>query len=238
VKIHIGTSGWAYPHWKGTFYPEGLRSKDWLVFCAGQFDSIELNVTFYRQIKAETFQKWHDTVPEGFVFSAKMSRFITHIKRLRVDIDSISRFLTSVSVLAEKLGIILIQLPPSLAFDQNLTSDFFDLLDPHLKYAVEVRNASYENERFFEMLRKRNMSLCISETAGRFPYRETITADFIYMRLHGREDLYISSYRDDELSGIREKLIGWGKDTYVYFDNDFQGYAPKNALTLKTMVGG
>jgi uncharacterized protein YecE (DUF72 family) len=167
-----------------------------------------------------------------------MSRFITHIKRLKVEADSISRFLAGVSVLSEKLGVILIQLPPSLTFDARPTADFFALLDPRVRYAVEARNKSYVNDSFFEMLRARNMAWCISETAGRFPYHEAVTADFVYLRLHGREELYVSSYRDDELSALKEKILGWGKEAYVYFDNDFGGYAPKNAVSLRNMVEG
>jgi uncharacterized protein YecE (DUF72 family) len=236
MKIHTGTSGWNYGHWRGVFYPQGLKARDWLVFYGQQFDTIELNVTFYRQVKPEIYEKWYGMVPDGFLFSAKMSRFITHLRRLKVDGQSVSRFLKALSVLAEKTGVILIQLPPSLKFDPVLTGEFFALLDPHFRYAVEARHESYVNDAFFEMLQKESIAWCISETAGRFPYREAVTADFLYMRLHGRETLYASSYREAELSELRDKLFAWGKEAFVYFDNDFSGFAARNALTLRTMV--
>ena len=235
MKVHIGTSGWNYRHWRGPFYPEGLKSQQWLAFYAQRFDTLELNATFYREAKAATFEKWRDTVPSRFLFSVKMSRFITHIKRLKVESASIKRFLGNVSVLADKLGVILIQLPPSLKFDAGLVADFLGLLDPACHYTVEARNESFITDEFFSMLKERNVAWCISETAGRYPYSEAVTADFVYVRLHGRERLYASSYRDDQLRGIKEKLEAWGKETFVYFDNDFMGYAPQNALTLKAM---
>jgi uncharacterized protein YecE (DUF72 family) len=237
AKIHVGTSGWNYGHWKRVFYPEGLKPKDWLAFYGRQLATLELNVTFYRGIKEATFEKWRQTVPDDFLFSVKMSRFITHISRLRVERASVERFLGGVSLLEEKLGIILIQLPPSLRFDGDLVSAFFDLLDPAFRYTVEARNESFVGEPFFSLLRARNMAWCISETAGRYPHSEAITADFVYMRLHGRESLYASSYSDDELRGIKGQIEAWGKETFVYFDNDFAGYAPLNALTLKAMCG-
>ena len=236
MRIHVGTSGWNYGHWRGVFYPEGLKTGDWLAFYGQRFDTIELNVTFYRQMKSETYKKWYDSVPDGFLFSAKMSRFITHIRRLKVDGESVSRFLNALSVLAEKTGVILIQLPPSLRFEPALTGEFFALLDPHFRYAVEARHESYLSDAFFEMLRKERIAWCISETAGRFPYREAVTADFVYMRLHGRETLYVSSYTEDELSALKDKLLTWGKEAFVYFDNDFSGFAAQNALTLRAMV--
>jgi uncharacterized protein YecE (DUF72 family) len=236
MKTHIGTSGWNYPHWKKVFYPEGLKSKDWLSFYAQRFHTLELNVTFYRSVKAETFRKWYEAVPEGFLFSVKMSRFITHIRRLRVERDSLERFLGNISHLAEKSGVVLIQFPPSLKFDPDLVSTFFDLLDLHFRYTVEARNKTFICEEFYSLLRERNIAWCISETAGRYPSSEATTADFVYLRLHGREKLYASSYSDDALQEIKEKIVGWGKEAFVYFDNDFEGYAPQNASTLQAML--
>lgn len=238
MRVRVGTSGWNYPHWKGVFYPDGLKSGEWLSFYARRFDTIELNVTFYRQPKQEVFRKWRDTVPAGFLFSMKMSRFITHIKRLRVGAASIERFMEGAEALGEALGVILIQLPPGLEFDRKTVTGFLALLDGRFRYAIEARNPGFVNEEFFSLLKERNVAWCISESAGRYPYVEAVTADFVYLRLHGRESLYASSYRDDELSGIREKLLCWGKDAYAYFDNDAQGFAALNAATLKGMVEG
>lgn len=235
-QIHVGTSGWQYKHWIGVFYPPGLTSRDWLRFYVNHFSTLELNVTFYREVKPSTYEKWQNSVPATFHFSAKMSRFITHIKRLRVEPQAIKRFIDGVTILSDRLGVILIQLPPSLKYDRNLMVDFFDLLDPHLKYSVEARNETFVDDEFFALLADRNMAWCVSESAGRYPYAEAVTADFVYLRLHGREKLYASSYTDLELREIAGKLSDWGKETFVYFDNDFEGFAVKNALSLKHML--
>ncbi|HEY3276693.1 MAG TPA: DUF72 domain-containing protein [Syntrophorhabdaceae bacterium] len=236
MEYHIGTSGWQYPHWKGPFYPEGVKNADWLAYYAGRLDTLELNVTFYRQVKDSTFLKWYETTPAGFLFSVKMSRFITHLKRLRVDSEPIGRFTDSVRLLKDKLGVVLIQLPPGLRYDEGLVTDFFQLLDGSFRYAVEARNPGFVSDSFFTLLRKHNMAWCIADSAGRYPYREEVTADFVYIRLHGGQQLYASDYGDKELEAWREKIEAWGKETFVYFDNDYSGFAAKNALTLKGMV--
>jgi uncharacterized protein YecE (DUF72 family) len=236
--IHIGTSGWNYFHWKGVFYPPDLKSKDWLSFYGEHFDTLELNVTFYRGVKAETFEKWRALVPPGFLFSMKMSRFITHIKRLKVEAESVSRFMKGAALLGDKAGVFLIQLPPSLEYHEETVSSFLTLLNPRFRYTVEARNKSFLNDAFFSLLKERNCAWCISESAGRFPYAEVLTADFVYMRLHGRENLYTSNYSEEELFAIKKKLIQWGKECYVYFDNDAKGFAALNAASLKKMVEG
>ncbi len=238
MHVHIGTSGWNYRHWKGAFYPEGLKPQEWLHFYAEQFKTVELNVTFYRSIKPETFEKWRSTVPAGFLFSAKMSRYVTHIKRLKAEQESMLRFFESISVLADKLGVILIQLPPSLKFDAELLPGFFGRLDPRFKYALEARNATFVCDRLFSLLNEWNIAWCISDTAGRYPYYEAVTAEFVYVRLHGSEKLYASSYSDDQLKAVRDKIIGWGREAFIYFDNDFGGFAPRNARSLMGLFGG
>jgi uncharacterized protein YecE (DUF72 family) len=197
---------------------------------------LELNVTFYRQVRSSTFQKWYEAVPEGFRFSVKMSRFITHIRRLDVDVDTLDKFFEGVRVLADKLGVVLIQLPPSLKFDPALLRQFFSRLDPDIRYTLEARNKTFLNEEAFDILRQSNIAWCVSETAGRYPYAEALTADFVYLRLHGREQLYSSNYRGDELAGLADKIRSWGRDAYVYFNNDFEGFAPKNAATLRDLL--
>ena len=173
---HVGTSGWQYNHWRGVFYPDGLKSEDRLKFYAQHLHTLELNVTFYRQVKPETFQKWYDTVPSQFLFSVKMSRFITHIKRLAIEEESMRRFLDSVDVLKEKLGVILIQLPPSLKFEHALMEDFFSLLDQSLKYTVEARSDTFVSDDFFSLLQRREIAWCIADSGGKYPFHEAITA--------------------------------------------------------------
>lgn len=235
-QVHVGTSGWQYRHWRGVFYPPGLASARWFNFYVSHFKTLELNVTFYRQVDPKTYEKWRDSVPGHFLFSAKMSRFITHVKRLSVDLQTVKRFTEGVRVLSDRLGVVLIQLPPSLKFDQDLTLAFFDLLDPRLRYTVEARHKSFICDGFFQILSQRNMAWCISENAGRYPYAETVTAEFIYLRLHGRDKLYASGYTEGQLKEIAEKIWAWGKETFVYFDNDFEGFAVMNALRLQEIL--
>ncbi len=235
-RFFVGTSGWQYGHWKGVFYPEGLKPAERLGFYAQHLNTLELNVTFYRGVKPATFRKWYETVPAGFLFSVKMSRFITHIKGLAVEGESVQRFLEDVGALKEKLGINLIQLPPSLKYDRSRMVDFFDLLDPRLRYTIEARNKTFVSDDFFSILSERNIAWCIAESAGRYPYHEAVTASFIYMRLHGRTVLYASNYTEGELREMAGKIRGWARDAYVYFDNDFRGFAVLNAMTLAEML--
>jgi uncharacterized protein YecE (DUF72 family) len=233
-QFHVGTSGWQYNHWKGVFYPAGLKSEDRLQFYAQHLNTLELNVTFYRRVAQSTFQKWYDTVPPHFLFSVKMSRFITHIKRLNVDEESMGRFMDDVGVLKRKLGVILIQLPPSLKFDRALMEDFFNLLDRSHKYTVEARSDTFVNDQCFSLLESHKIAWCIADSGGRYPYSEAITAPFLYLRFHGRN--YSSDYSDLELQELASKIRGWARETYVYFDNDVSGYAVKNAMTLASML--
>jgi uncharacterized protein YecE (DUF72 family) len=236
MKYHIGTSGWHYKHWKNIFYPQYLKHSDWLSFYAQHFDTLEVNFTFYRDVKPSTCKKWYSTVPENFLFSVKISKYITHTKRLKVDTHSIERFIESVRCLGEKTGVVLVQLPPELAFDEPLMRYFFALLDRKLRYTVEARNKSFIDDRFFELLKENNIAWCIADSAGRFPYHEAVTAPFIYIRLHGSQRLYASDYSDEELKVWKDKILNWNRDIFVYFDNDFYGYAVRNALKLKSLL--
>lgn len=232
----IGTSGWQYWHWKGKFYPENLKSKDFFDYYARYFNTTEVNATFYRDMWENTFLKWYKNSPENFIFSVKLNRTITHFKKLKVDSITLANYLKKYSLLKEKLGVILVQLPPSLKFEACLLEDFISILDKNFKYAIEVRNKSFICDNFFEILSKNNIAFCIADSAGRYPYYECITADFVYIRLHGHEKLYASSYSDEELSTYANKIKLWSKKTFVYFDNDFSGFAVSNALTLKKML--
>jgi len=238
MKCHIGTSGWQYKHWKGIFYPQGLKNADWLSFYSQRFDTLEVNVTFYRNVEPSIYEKWYSTVPEDFLFSVKMSKFITHIKKLKADSNSVNRFTENVHGLKEKLGVVLIQLPPGLKFDESLIRDFFSLLDKELCYTVEARDKSFINDEFFSILEENEVAWCIADSAGRYPYLETVTASFVYIRLHGSQKLYASDYRDDELKAWKDKILNWNRDAFVYFDNDFYGYAVKNARKLQQLFSG
>jgi len=234
--IHIGTSGWNYPHWKGPFYNDDVPKTRWLEFYAQHFQTVEVNATFYRLPKPVTIDKWRQETPEGFLWSVKASRYITHIKKLRDLHDSLRRFYDITDRFEEKLGPVLFQLPPSLKYNENVFTEFCDQLKPERRYALEVRYPDWIEERALSKLRDFHIAFCISDTAGRFPYAEAITADFIYIRLHGARMLYGSDYSEEELQQWAGKVERWKKETYIYFDNDYAGYAPKNAARLKEIL--
>jgi uncharacterized protein YecE (DUF72 family) len=229
----VGTSGWNYAHWRDVFYPDNIPKSRWLEFYTENFDTVELNATFYRQPRNETFKNWYKRTPEGFLWSVKVSKFITHTKRLKDCEDALVRFYDGVLNLKEKLGPILIQLPPGLVFERDLFKSFCSLLNSSLKHTIEVRNKTWLCDDAFEIMRKHNIAFCISDTAGRYPYHEEVTADFIYIRLHGSKKLYASEYTEDEIRQWASKIGSWNMETYIYFDNDFNGYAVKNAFQLK-----
>ncbi len=238
AKSYVGTSGWNYDHWKGNFYPNKHPKSKWLEYYCTLFSTVELNATFYRQMKPKTFENWYTRTPPGFLWAVKASRFITHIKRLKGVKEAVERFITSVNLLKEKLGPILIQLPPSLAFDEDTFEEFCSYLPEDRLYTLEARNEAWTKESALTSLEKHNIAWCISDTAGRYPYLEALTADFVYIRLHGSKRLYASEYTEEELLSWAEKIRSWKRTTYVYFDNDFMGYAPKNAMRLKQILAG
>lgn len=236
MRAYIGTSGWDYQHWKGVFYPGDCPRSRWLDYYSRIFPTVEVNATFYHRIRESTYRKWRDSTPEGFLWSVKASRYITHIRRLKGIEESLALFFSGVSCLGDKLGPILFQLPASFAFSNETTSAFFRLLPGKRRYALEARHPSWTGEQALALLEKHGIAWCISDTAGRFSYLEAITADYVYIRLHGSRKLYASEYTTEELVSWADRIRSWGKDAYVYFDNDFGGYAPKNALALREIL--
>jgi uncharacterized protein YecE (DUF72 family) len=236
-RIHIGTSGWTYDHWSGVFYPEDCPKTKWLEFYATHYGTVELNASFYRLPKAQVFENWRNRTPGNFLWAVKANRYITHIRRIKDAEEPLERFYGSVALLKEKLGPILFQLPPSLSFDEAVLRDFCHCLKGNHRYALEVRHPSWAQEKALDILRDNNIALCISDTAGRYPYIEEDTATFIYIRLHGSRKLYASRYSEEELRTYARKIRGWSKDTYLYFDNDHAAYAVKNARRLKEILG-
>ena len=235
--IFIGTSGWNYDHWKGAFYPQDRPKSTWLSYYSEIFSTVEVNATFYRTMNPSTFEKWRQGTPENFIWAVKANRFITHIKRLQDVTDSLQKFFASVDLLGAKLGAVLFQLPPSLIFDAAICESFCKELPEGKRCVLEARHPSWTGKEALELLENNGIAWCISDTAGRYPYIEAVTADFIYIRLHGSTTLYASDYTQDELTSWAEKIRTWNKDTFVYFDNDFMGYAPKNAQRLKELLG-
>ena len=236
AQWRIGTSGWNYKHWREIFYPRQVPVSRWLGFYTEHFDTVEVNATFYRLPRPEAFEKWYRETPRNFLWAVKGSKFITHTRRLKDSNEPLERLYSTIERLKEKLGPILFQLPPSLSFDRELFISFCRNLNPSYRHVLEVRHPSWVDTNVFEILNEYHIAFCISDTAGRYPSFEAITADFIYIRLHGSQKLYASEYSEEELQEWGRKIRGWNIDTYLYFDNDFQGLAVRNAKRLKEIL--
>jgi len=239
AKAWIGTSGWAYRHWRsGVFYPEGLKSADQLAHYATIFDCVELNSTFYHTPRETTIRTWLERTPKAFLFAYKGARTITHLRRLR-DVDEITQFVISrAALLGDKLGPILWQFPPGFHCDLERLAAFLRLLPGPYRYAFEFRHESWFHEECYRLLREHNAALVWGDTP-RYPLVKEITADFVYARLHGHEVLYASCYSQAELeewAADFRRALRQGKDVFVFFDNDAEGYAPHNALTLREIM--
>ncbi len=241
---YIGTSGYSYEDWKnGVFYPRGLAANKWLGFYSETFDTVELNVTFYRLPKEAVFKIWYKRTPKDFSFSVKASRFITHIKRLKDCEDAVKLFFKRVDYLKNKVSCILWQLPPKFKSDQKRLSSFIKTLSKEKKkrrHVFEFRNESWYTKEIFRLLRDNNISLCIADWPP-FSKEGPETADFVYIRRHGRgARLYDGRYTPRQLkkdAQLIRDFLRKGKGVYIYFNNDAHGYAPKNAMTLKKMLG-
>jgi len=237
-KIYIGTSGWTYSHWKGVFYPADFFERKWLEYYAKHFDTVELNASFYRLPRAQTFINWRERTPENFLFAVKASRFITHVKRLNDCKEPWEVFISRVKKLKEKLGPILFQLSPSMKVDIKRLESFLKILPKDYRYAVEPRHESWFDEEIYKILKKYNVALCIADSPE-FPTAEVVTADFIYIRFHGGKILYGSRYNKKEMQEWAQKIKKWtkaGLDVHAYFNNDASGYAVENAEELKKLL--
>jgi uncharacterized protein YecE (DUF72 family) len=267
--IRIGISGWRYEPWRGTFYPKGLAQRRELEYASRHVNSIEINGSFYSLQTPASYHAWYEQTPADFVFSVKGSRYITHMRRLRDVEGPLANFFASgVLRLSEKLGPFLWQFPPSLKLDLERFESFFKLLPRDtdaavklakrhddkvkgrswtrtdakrpLRHAVEIRHDSFKDEKFGKLLRKHDIALVVADTAGKWPFMENVTADFVYVRLHGDKELYVSGYTDDALDAWATKIRKWLKsrcDVHVYFDNDVKVHAPFNAMSLLEKLG-
>jgi uncharacterized protein YecE (DUF72 family) len=234
----IGTSGWSYDHWQGPFYPEDLPSKDRLAFYAERFGSVEVNNSYYHLPDEKTLESWREAVPEDFRFAVKGSRYITHMKKLKDPHDALARFLERISVLGDKLGPVLFQMPPKWHVNTERLADFLGELSADFRYAFEFRDHSWLDEPVYELLREHRAAFCIYEFDGYLSPRE-VTADFVYVRLHGPKGPYRGSYDARSLSGWAGAFSSWlasGRRVHCYFDNDQNGYAALNAARLQAML--
>jgi len=229
-KLYVGTSGYAYKPWKGTFYPEKLPDKEMLKFYASQLLTVEINYSFYQMPKESTLEGWASNVPESFQFALKANQKITHVARLRNCESTLKRFLEVASVLQEgnRLGPILVQLPPNFKFDSALLREFLALRPTAFRFAFEVRHASWYTEETYQLLRNFDTALCLAETDETAP-PDVVTAGFAYVRL--RREAYLAK----ELAAWRKRFDGWNKqgvDVYCYVKHEDAGKGPKYARQL------
>lgn len=240
MELRIGTSGWHYDHWRGPFYAERLPSRQMLAHYATAFDTVEINTTFYRLPTPNALRAWYDSTPPGFVFAAKGSRYLTHIKRLSDTTRGLENYFSRVEALRGKLGPILFLMPPRWTFNPERLAAFLAALPRRYRYAFEFRDPDWHRDELYPLLRKYNVAFCLYHLAG-VAAPLVLTADFVYVRLHGPGGAYAGSYSDAALAGWAERLRGWSRErraraAYVYFDNDQNAYAVANARTLRNML--
>jgi uncharacterized protein YecE (DUF72 family) len=237
--LHIGTSGWHYKHWVGSFYPPKTPASRMFEFYAKHFDTVELNNSFYKLPTVESFREWRDAAPRNFLFSVKASRFITHNLKLKNPQNALDNILSRADELGKKLGPVLFQLPPRWKRNVERLDEFLSVLPRYHRYVFEFREPTWHHEDVYSVLRKYNTAYCIHELAG-FQTDMTITASFTYVRLHGPgEGKYEGSYTESQLQRWAHHVNEWRKTlkaVYIYFDNDQAGFAAANALRLKQLT--
>lgn len=231
-KIHIGTSGWSYVHWKENFYPQKLKSTDWLHYYSQNFSTVEVNTTFYHTPKKETVQKWVSEVPKHFKFSVKASQYLTHRKRLHDCEESLQFFYQSIENFEDKIGPILFQLPPSFKINKERLEGFIHLLSNQYSYTFEFRHPTWFIDEIYNLLTKNQIALCITDLNGQLTPEE-ITSNFTYIRLHGPKKAYQGSYGTAQLKKWKDKIKNYKVSVYCYFDNDEKGYAIQDAKLLQ-----
>ncbi|RYZ50745.1 MAG: DUF72 domain-containing protein [Sphingobacteriales bacterium] len=238
-NIHIGTSGWHYKDWKGEYYPAGLKTSEWLPYYTRDFKTTEINNSFYRLPNIETVKCWNDCVPEDFKFSPKFSRYLTQMKKLKDPEDPFKRFFTVFEPMREKLGPVLLQLPPQLPYKEDRLREVLELIRNHYNeflFALEVRHETWMCEESIALLREYGVAFTISQQGVGWPYAEHLTAKHVYVRFHGPGKLFASPYSDEMMQEYALKFRSWAKkghEVWVYFNNDWFGYAINNAKTLE-----
>ncbi len=237
-ELRIGCSGFNYSDWKGTFYPRGLAQSKWLGHYSTVFDTVELNVTFYGLPLSKSFERWRDETPDGFAFSLKGSRFITHIKRLLDVEEPVRTFFDRAMILDEKIKVVLWQFPAAFKYDIARLNIFLHLLSHYpVRHTLEFRNESWINDETVALCKGLNISLC---TADSPPFLNDVpqTSDFVYIRRHGVSGNYSSDYPKSDLRKDASEIKSYlkTKDVFIYFNNDAYGYAPKNARELAEML--
>jgi uncharacterized protein YecE (DUF72 family) len=237
MTTRIGTSGWVYGHWRGVFYPPGLRQGEWFAHYARSFDTVEINNSFYRLLSAATFEGWRKQAPPGFVYAVKASRYLTHLKKLTDPEEPLRTFFERADCLAETLGPVLYQLPPHWSVNLPRLEHFLAALPERYTHVVEFRDQSWLDEEVFRLLERHGVSHCIHDM---YPLTvpQRVTAPPVYVRLHGDMEHY-GDYSPATLETWARRIDDWGSEklnVYVYFNNDIGGYAIKNALTLRSWL--
>lgn len=241
IQLYIGTSGFFYKHWTGLFYPEKLPQSSWLSYYSTRFNSVELNVTFYRLPAEKTFARWYAETPKDFKFVLKGSRFITHIKRLTDCEQALKQLIEHAAALKQKLLGFLWQLPPSFKADEKRLSCFLELLGkhcPNCRHSFEFRHSSWMTDTVYTVLKRHRASFCIADSSV-FPTASALTARTCYIRFHGGKQLYGSDYSAEELSVWAEKIRSWFPflDTLlIFFNNDARAFAVNNAELLRKLL--
>ncbi len=240
AEVRVGCSGFMYDHWKGAFYPGDLPKREWFGHYAAVFDTVELNVTFYRLPKPESFRRWYERSPEGFSFSIKGSRYITHVRRLEGTAEALGRFFEPALNLGEKLSVVLWQFPPGFGPEPSRLEEFLRLLRDYrmVRHAFEFRHQGWIVPEVTSLLREEGHAFCMADWPA-FANELPVTADFVYIRRHGHGGRYDSCYSSGELRSDAARIRAYlekGLDVYVYFNNDAFGYAPRNATELKEML--
>jgi uncharacterized protein YecE (DUF72 family) len=237
--VHIGCSGWVYKHWRGILYPEGLPQRLWFDRYAQDFDTVEINNSFYRLPPGDTFEKWRAQAPAGFCYAVKANRFLTQAKKLKDCEEPLERMMSAVRRLGDRLGPMLYQLPPSLRINLDRLRDFLAIVPKDVANVFEFREPSWYVPETYALLDRHGASLCVHDMAGSISER-IATGPVAYVRFHGGEGKYWGRYSDDRLLGwtdwIVEQARG-GRSVWCYFNNDIHGHAIHDAHTLKSMIG-
>ncbi|MFP4529635.1 MAG: DUF72 domain-containing protein [Candidatus Kapaibacterium sp.] len=236
-NIHIGTSGWHYDHWIGRFYPEDIDKPDMLDYYCHEFETAEINNSFYQLPDRDTLRKWRDAAPDNFIFSVKGSRYITHMKKLNDPEQSGEKLFEAIEALGDNIGPVLFQLPPRWHFNAERLEQFLGVLPKNYKYALEFRDRTWLCDEAYEILERHGAAFCMYHLEG-FETDKIVTAGHIYIRLHGPGAAYEGEYDKSYLSGWAGAISAWsdsGKEIYIYFDNDQNAYAAKDAAKLKSM---
>lgn len=238
MSILIGTSGWSYPHWKRRFYPEDVPQRKWLEHFSKTFGTVEINSSFYGLPSRETFETWRRLVPGDFIFSVKASRYITHVKKLRDTTEAWQRLYENALGLAEKLGPVLFQFPPTWEKNRDRLAEFLTQLPASAKCAFEFRHPSWFHQDIYRLLRAKPAALCLADSP-RYPLVVEVTAPFTFVRFHGSKIGSGSAYTKTELLSWAARITEFAKrglDVYAYFNNDAFAYAVQNAVTLRELL--